>query len=168
MKRRFQVDHLTPSSKSAVLLEQGDHISDSLGVGFAGLELVAELHEIALSLALSSDSRAFSLSICEISLSSRCIRFFRSIDLILRSTTGRQLSVDSQRRQRGKEERNSDLLVEGDSGAPEQVDMAVARKERDQGRERTGQKSDPALQIKSKQHRSQPALHPRYRTPVLI
>jgi hypothetical protein len=80
----------------------------------------------------------------EISLSSHWIRFFRSIDLISRSTTGRQLSVGSQRRQRGKEERNSDLLVVRESGAPEEVDMAVIRKERDQGEERTGQKSDPA------------------------
>jgi hypothetical protein len=41
-----------PSSKPGVFLQQGDHISDSLGVGFIGLELVAELDEIALSLAL--------------------------------------------------------------------------------------------------------------------
>jgi hypothetical protein len=53
-----------PSSKPAVLLQKGDHISHSLGVGLAGLELVAELDEIALILALSSDSRAFSLRIC--------------------------------------------------------------------------------------------------------
>jgi hypothetical protein len=42
-----------------------------LDVGFAWVELVAELDEIALSLALSSASRSFSLSICEISLLSR-------------------------------------------------------------------------------------------------
>ena len=51
------------SSKPAVFLKQGNHISNSLGVGFDGLELVAELDEIALSLALSSASRSFSLSI---------------------------------------------------------------------------------------------------------
>ena len=52
------------SSKPAVLLQQGNHISDSLGVGFAGVELVAELDKIALSLALSSASRSFSLLSC--------------------------------------------------------------------------------------------------------
>ena len=49
------------SSKAAALLQQGDHISDSLGVGLVGFELVEELHKIALSLALSSASRSFSL-----------------------------------------------------------------------------------------------------------
>jgi hypothetical protein len=49
-----------PANQSAVLLEQGDQISDSLGVGFVGLELVPELDEIARSLALSWASRASS------------------------------------------------------------------------------------------------------------
>ena len=53
-----------PSSKPAVFLQQGNHISDSPGVGFAWVELVAELDEIALSLALSSASRSFSLLSC--------------------------------------------------------------------------------------------------------
>ncbi len=77
------------------------------------------------------------------------------------------MSIDSQLRQRGKEERNSELLVEGESGAPEQVAMAVPRKERYQGEERTGQKSDPALQIKSGEHGSQQALHFQTNTPIL-
>ncbi len=62
------------SSKPPVFLQQGNHISDSLGIGLVGFELVAELHKIALSLALSSASRSFSLSICEISVFSRLIR----------------------------------------------------------------------------------------------
>ncbi len=33
----------TPSSKSAVFLQQGNYVSNSLGVGFAGLELVSEV-----------------------------------------------------------------------------------------------------------------------------
>ena len=37
--------------------------------------------------------------------------------------------------------------------------MPIPRKERDQSEEGTGQKSDPALQIKSKQHPNQPAPH---------
>jgi hypothetical protein len=51
----------TPSSQSAVLLPQGDHISGSLGVGFVGPEMVSKLDTVALSLASSSESRAFSL-----------------------------------------------------------------------------------------------------------
>ena len=34
-----------PSSKPADFLQQGHHISDSLGVGFSGFELMAELDE---------------------------------------------------------------------------------------------------------------------------
>ena len=54
---------MDPSSKPPVFLQQGNHISDSLGIGLVWFELVAELHKIALSLALSSASRSFSLSI---------------------------------------------------------------------------------------------------------
>ena len=57
------------SSQPAVLIQQGDHIPDSLGVYCVGVELVAELNTIASSLLLSSESRAFSFSICSISLS---------------------------------------------------------------------------------------------------
>ena len=35
------------SRHSPVLIQQGDHISDSLSVGFVGVELVAELNTIA-------------------------------------------------------------------------------------------------------------------------
>jgi len=61
---------MDPSSKPAVLLQQGNHISDSLGIGLVGFELVAELHKIALSLALSSASRVFSFLSCASSFSS--------------------------------------------------------------------------------------------------
>jgi hypothetical protein len=64
------------SSKPAVFLQQGNQVSDSLDVGFAWVELVAELDEIALSLALSSASRSFSLLSCFIRCS--CAIFFRS------------------------------------------------------------------------------------------
>jgi hypothetical protein len=40
---------VSPVGKPAIFLQQGNHISDSLGAGFAELELVAELDEIALS-----------------------------------------------------------------------------------------------------------------------
>jgi hypothetical protein len=92
----FLVDH--PSSKPADFLQQGHHISNSLGVGFAGFELVAELDEIALGLALSSDSRAFSPLICN----SLCTIAYR---WTFRSAVGCQLSAlrPSPERQRYKE-----------------------------------------------------------------
>ena len=48
-----------PSGKAAVFLQQGNHVSDALGVGSAGLKLVSDLDEIARSLALSSDKLEF-------------------------------------------------------------------------------------------------------------
>ncbi len=144
------------SEEAAILLEQRDHLSDLSGVEVAGFDLVSELSKIASSLSLSSASRAFSLLSCAISLSSFFIRCFRSIDLISRSTTGCQLSLESQRRQRGKEESNSDLLIEPQSGAPEQVDMVVSGEQRDQGEQDAGDQRDPALKVESQQHRSQP------------
>ena len=120
-----------PSSEPADFLQQGNHISDSLGGGFAGVELVAELDEIALSLALSSDRRAFSLLI----YSSLCsIAYCRT----LVSIVGCQLAAlwPSPERQRCKE-----FLL-----------AAVSRRKRLPGC-RHGY--DPALAIKSKQDGSQ-------------
>ena len=108
------------------------------------------------SLELACSSRA-------ISLSSRFIRFSCSIFLrsnsisrISYSTTGCQLSLDNQRRQRGSEDRNSDLLIELEGWAPKEVDMAITRKECDQGGEQSEENRDPDLTVKSQNHRSQP------------
>ncbi len=99
------------SSELAVLTQQGNQVGESLSVDCSGAELEFELGQSAAILALSSASRALSLSICKISFSSFCIRCSRAIDLISMSTTGCQLSYsfgedcvyDNQRRQRGNE-----------------------------------------------------------------
>jgi hypothetical protein len=75
-------------------------------------------------LALSSASREISLSICEISLSI--------------AATGCQLSLDNQRRQRGKEDRYSDLLIDPDGDASKKIDMVIAREQRNQGKQHAG------------------------------
>jgi len=82
---------------------------------------VSELDKMAAILALSSASRTFSLAICALSFLicarscfSCAICFSHSIALISRSTTGCQLSLDNQRRQRGSDERYACLLVERD------------------------------------------------------
>jgi len=109
---------------------------------------VSELHKSASSLALSSSSRAISLSSC-------LICFSRSIALISRSTTGRQFSVDNQRRQRGSDERYADLLIELDDSNEGEFDMAIGREQRDQGQQQAGHSRDPALAVELK-YRSQP------------
>jgi hypothetical protein len=54
-----------------------------------------------------------------------------SCDLICASTVGCQFNFANQRRQRGNEERNSDLLIDADMD-PEEIDMAVGGKKSDQ------------------------------------
>ena len=90
------------------------------------------------SLELACSSRAISLSSCFI----RCLR---SISLISSSTTGCQLSLDNQRRQRGSEDKNSDLLIELEGWTPKEVDMVISGKQRDQGKQSAGDERDRAL-----------------------
>ena len=81
----------TVSSELAVLAQQGNQVGESLSVDCSGAELEFELGQSAAILALSSSSRALSLLICKISFSI--------------STTGCQLSLDNQRRQRDNEDK---------------------------------------------------------------
>jgi hypothetical protein len=67
------------------------------------------------------------------------------------------LSLDNQRRQRGKEDKYSDLLIDPDGDASKEIDMVITREQRNQGKQHTGYDGDPALQVESKQHRSQAA-----------
>ena len=106
------------------------------------------------SLELACSSRAISLSSCFIRFSCSiflfsCSIFLRSnsISRISYSTTGCQLSLDNQRRQRGSEDRYSDLLIELEGWAPKEVDMVITRKECDQGEQKTGNERDRALQV---------------------
>ena len=125
------------------------------------------------SLELACSSRAISLSSCFIRFSCSIFLFSHSISLLsysislvlhsiflfscsifLRSnsisrisysTTGCQLSLDNQRRQRGSEDRYSDLLIELEGWAPKEVDMVITRKECDQGEQKAGNERDRAL-----------------------
>jgi hypothetical protein len=78
------------------------------------------------------------------------------------------LSFDNQRRHRGKEDKYSDLLIDPDDDASKGIDMVITREQRNQGEQHTGYDGDPALQIKSKQHRSQTARPSTNNTPVPI
>jgi hypothetical protein len=57
------------------------------------------------------------------------------------------LSIDNQRRQRGKEERNSSLLIDGDGAEDGEGDMGVRGEQGDQGKKLSGHDRDPALSI---------------------
>ena len=157
------------SSQPAVLIQQGDHISDSPGVGFVGVELVAELNTIASSLLLSSASRAFSFLICSVSLLTRedsvlsssdsflscsisfssC--FVRSLEaLICFSMSGlrRQLSVCKNKRHRGKDEPHAPLLLELEVDACWEGDVVIGAEQGDQGNHKARMGLDDPLAIK--------------------
>jgi hypothetical protein len=55
------------------------------------------------------------------------------------------LSIAKKRRQRGKEDKNSDLLIEPDAGESRDVDMVVAGEQGDQGKQDAGDNRDPTL-----------------------
>ena len=137
----------------------------------------ASLELIASSTAFSFLSCAQSLSIRSISLASAFIRFSckiflrsnsillcsYSIALISRSTTGRQLSIANQRRQRGKQERYADLLIELDGAESGELDMVVAGEQGDQCQQQASDNRDPARKVQTQHNHSQQrssAIHP--------
>jgi hypothetical protein len=157
------------SSQPAVLIQQGDHISDSLGVGFAGVELVAELNTIASSLLLSSESRAFSFSICSISfsicsvslltrkdsflscsvsLSSCFVRSFEALICFSMSGLRRQLSVCNHKRHRDNDEPHAPLLLELEADACWEGDVVIGAEQGNQGNHEAGMGLDDSLAIK--------------------
>lgn len=82
---------LQPSGELGVFADEGDYVAESLAGGWGWIVDEFEDGQSASSF-FSMASRRFSLS---------------SI-----STVGRQLSIASQRRQRGSDEKYSDLLIE--------------------------------------------------------
>ena len=130
---------------------------------------MAELDEIALSLALSSASRAFSFLICSVSLLTRedsvlsrsdsllscsisvssC--FVRSLEaLICFSMSGlcRQLSVCKNKRHRGNDEPHAPLLLELEADACWEGDVVIGAEQGDQGNHKAGMGLDDSLAIK--------------------
>jgi hypothetical protein len=84
-------------------------------------------------------SRAFSIFSRSVSLLSRSDSLLDSIALSCASTVGCQFNFAKKRRQGGKEERNSDLLINLDAALGGDVDMAVRRKEGNQENQGAGQ-----------------------------
>jgi len=95
------------------------------------------------SLDSSAASRAFSI----FSRSDSCLD---SIALICASSVGCQFNLANKRRQGGKEERNSDLLIDRDALAGRDVDMAVGSEERDEDNQDAGQQSCQAGLIQAR------------------
>jgi len=131
--------------------------------GFVQLESVAggageeesALSNKASSLEFSLASRPFSFSSRSISHSINFVRFLLSCsrlslssDLICASTVGCQFNLDKKRRKGGKEERNSDLLINLELQESEDIDMAIGGEEGDQRHQKACCQRDPAHRIK--------------------
>ncbi len=122
------------------------------------------------SLDSSLASLAFSLFSCSVSFLSRSDSILDSIALSCASTVGCQFNFAKKRRQGGKEERNSDLLINLDAAVGGDVDMAVRRKEGNQKNQGAGQQSSQAGSIQPREwfllsktncfhhHRNKPAI----------
>ena len=129
----------------------------------ASLELMALSKAFSFLSAFIRFSCAILLLSNSISLRSNSISLrSNSIFLISRSTTGRQLSIASQRRQRGNEERNADLLIKPDGAESRDVDMVIASEQGDQGQQEPSNKRDPARKIKSEKNHSQQHRDPNH------
>jgi hypothetical protein len=84
------------------------------------------------SLDSSAARRSISFSISFVRFSLSCARLFHSCSLICASAVGCQFNLANQRRHGGKEERNSDLLINFEVEESEEIDMTVGGEKGDQ------------------------------------
>jgi hypothetical protein len=84
------------------------------------------------SLDSSAARRSISFSISFVRLSLSFSRLLLSSILICASTVGCQFNLANQRRHGGKEERNSDLLINFEAEESEEIDMTVGGEKGDQ------------------------------------
>jgi hypothetical protein len=124
------------------------------------------------SLDSSLASRAFSIFSRSVSFLSRSDSLLDSIALSCASTVGCQFNFAKKRRQGGKEERNSDLLINLDAALGGDVDMAVGGKEGNQEDQGAGQQRRQAGSIQPGEwflrsftnsfhhHHNEPAIEP--------
>ena len=92
-----------------------------------------------------SCSISFSISFVRLSLS--CSRFSLSSALICASMVGCQFNFANKRRHGGKEERNSDLLINLELEESEEIDMAVGGEKGDQSNQQACRKRRPSRWI---------------------
>jgi len=65
----------------------------------------------------------------------------------LSNSFGEDFVYANKRRNQGKEEQNSDLLIEDDGAEEGEVDMAVRRGKSDQRQQATQEQDDPTLDV---------------------
>jgi hypothetical protein len=153
------------SAQPQVLQQQGQ--------SFAQLQSVeGGIGEEESALRSSKSSLDSSLASLAFSFLSRSDSILDSIALSCASTVGCQFNFAKKRRQSGKEERNSDLLINLDAAVGGDVDMAVGGKKCNQENQGAGQQSSQAGSIQPGEwflrsftnrllhHRNQPVIEP--------
>ena len=126
-----------------------DSITASRLFSFRSRSISFSISFVRLSLSCSRFLNAFSrlaLSISRLSLS--CSRLSLSSTLIRASIVGCQFNFAKKRRHGGKEERNSDLLIDLEVEESEEIDMAL-------GGEKCDQNNQQALRQESTTHQIQ-------------
>jgi hypothetical protein len=122
------------------------------GQGFIQLESVAggigeeesALSNKASNLDSISASRLFSCFSRSMSFSISFVRLSLSSSLICASMVGCQFNFAKKRRHGGKEERNSDLLIDLELEDSEEIDMAVGAEKADRGNQQTCRQRRPS------------------------
>jgi hypothetical protein len=104
----------------------------------------SSLDSISASRLFSFSSRSMSFSISFVRLSLSCSRLSLSSPLICASMVGCQFNFAKKRRHGGKEERNSDLLIDLELEDSEEIDMAVRSEKGDQGNQQTCRQRRPS------------------------
>ena len=95
----------------------------------------------------SAARRLFSVCSRSISLSISLVRLSLSSTLICASIVGCQFNLANQRRHGGKEERNSDLLIDLEAQDSEEIDMAVGGEKGNQDDQQARRQGNPAHRI---------------------
>jgi hypothetical protein len=99
---------------------------------------MAELNTLTSSLLLSSESRAFSFSICSVSRLSCFVRSLEALICFSMSGSCRQLSVSKNKRHRGSDEPHAPLLPELEADACQEGDVVIRTEEGVQGNHKAG------------------------------
>jgi hypothetical protein len=107
----------------------------------------SSLDSISASRLFSFCSRSISFSISCVRLSLSCSRLSLSSTLIRASIVGCQFNFANKRRHGGKEERNSDLLINLELEDSEEIDMAIRGEKGDQSNQQACRQRRPSRWI---------------------
>ena len=128
-------DSIAIGGRPEVLQQHRQRFTQLEPVAGGVCEEESALSNKASILELSSARRLFSSFSCAISFSICFVRFALSSSLFSMSKTGRQFNIAKQRRQSGKVETHSDLLIDGEGAEVLEVAIAVVGGEGDQQEE---------------------------------